>query len=299
LGFGAKIKRAIKNPEAAIKGTYQKIDQSTGRAIFGNTGGLKHNISGSINLMKNSRYNLKSNDPITEQFKTNGYLKLEFKYDRSVIDKIRTKYDKMVEDDKFSFGSGQYDGKFYKRQIIDPHLNIPETLTLLTDEIVELIKQYYGGYFQVVRIDMWRTYFIPPELQEKDLISNKWHCDNRKIDRLKLFVNLSDVTEKDGPLHVQSIPRTKEIMKMKFGHREDYQIPMEFLEDPKHVVKFTGQAGSAIFANTTTCLHRAGNPQNTRDIIQFMFKSSDKPLSKDWVKDVLHIGPDAVGSTEE
>jgi hypothetical protein len=88
-------------------------------------------------------------------------------------------------------------------------------------------------------------------------------------------------------------------MKMNFGHREDYQIPMEILEDPKHVVKFTGQAGSAIFANTTTCLHRAGNPQNTRDILQFMFKSSDKPLPKDWVKDVLHVGPDAVESTEE
>lgn len=299
MGFGAKIKRAIKNPEIAIKGTYQKIDQSAGKAIFGNTVGMKHNLRGTINLMKNTRSNIKSNDPLIEQFKANGYLKLEFNYDKSLIDKIRTKYDKMIEDDKFSYGSGQHNGKFYKRQLIDAHLSIPELSSLLTDELIKIVEQYYGGYFHVVRIDLWRNYHIPPEFQQNDLISNVWHCDNRKTDRLKLFVNLSDVTEKDGPFHLQSIPRTKELMKMKFNNRVDYGIQMEVLEDPKHVVKFTGPSGSAILGNTTTCLHKAGNPQTTRDMIQFLFRSSEKPLSKDWIKDVIHVGPDAINTTEE
>ena len=299
MGFGTKIKRAINNPEIAIKGTYHKINQSAGKAIFGNTVGIKHNLYGNINFIRNSRSDLKSKDPIIEQFKSDGYLKLEFKYDKSLIDKIRAKYDKIIEDDKFSFGSGLHNGKFYKRQLIDPHISIPELSSVLTDELIRIIEQYYGGYFGVIRIEVWRTYHIPPELQKMDLISNSWHCDNRKTDRLKFFVNLSDVTENDGPLHLQSTKRTKELMKMKFNHREDYGIPMEILEDPKHVVKLTGPAGSATLANTTTCLHRAGNPQTTRDMIQFMFRSSKEPLSKDWIKEVKHVGPDSIESTEE
>jgi len=57
MGFGSKIKRAIKNPEKAIKGTYHKIDQSAGKAIFGNTVGMKHNLNGTINLLKNNPSN--------------------------------------------------------------------------------------------------------------------------------------------------------------------------------------------------------------------------------------------------
>ena len=299
MGFGSKIKRAIKNPEKAIKGTYHKIDQSAGKAIFGNTVGMKHNLNGTINLLKNNQFNVKSHDPVIQQFRTNGYMKLNFNYDKSLIDKIRTKYEKMIEDDRFSFGSGQHDGKYHKRQIIDAHLNILELSALITDDVIEIVKQYYGSNFQVVRIDLWRTYHISQEIMDKDLISNRWHCDNRKTDRLKLFINMAKVTENDGPFHLQSIPRTKDLMKLNFGHREDYGVPMEVIEDPKYVVKFIGPPGSAVFANTTTCLHRAGNPQTTRDIIQFLFRSSRDPLSPNWFKEVMHVGPDMINTTEE
>lgn len=299
MGIRSKIKRAIKNPTKAVKGTYYKFDQSAGKKFFGNTVGLRHNLSGSINLMKNSNSNLKSTKPIIEQFRSQGFLNMGLNYDQSLIEKIKTKYDQMIEDDNFSFASGQYDGKTFKRQIIEPQLNIPEVSSILTDSMINILEEYYGGHFQVVRIDLWRTYNIPSELEDKDIISNRWHCDNRKTDRLKLFVNLSNVSEMDGPLHLQSIPRTKEIMKMKFKHREDYGMPIEIMEDPKHVVKCTGPAGSTFFANTTTCFHKAGNPQNARDMLQFLFKASKEPLSKNWIKNVIHVGPDVIDTTEE
>ena len=281
-----------------MKGTYWKIDQSAGKKLFGNTVGLKHNISGSINLT-NSKSGINSDDPTIQKFRTNGFLSLGVKYDKSLMEIIREKYKKMIEDDNSSFGTGSHEGKFFKRQIIDPQFSIPEVELILTEEMINIIKQYYGGNFHVVRVDAWRTYHIPKELQDNDLISNRWHCDNRKTDRLKLFVNLSDVTENDGPLHLQSIPRTKELIKQNFKNRLDYGVSNEVMEDPKHVVKCTGTLGSAFFANTTTCLHRAGNPQSTRDILQFLFRSSKEPMDADWIKKVIHVGPDYIDSTEE
>jgi hypothetical protein len=55
------------------------------------------------------------------------------------------------------------------------------------------------------------------------------------------------------------------------------------------VVKFTGDAGSAILANTEHCFHRAGFPDegNIRDIIQFQFTPARDPLSDNWTNDVL------------
>ncbi len=298
MGIGSKIKRAIKNPNKTVKGAYWKIDQSTGKTFFGNTVGLKHNISGSLKLMS-SHSDLKSNNPIIEQFRSQGFLSLGVKYEESLIEKIRTKCEKMIEDDNLSYASGPYEGKFFKRQIIDPQINIPEVESILSEEMIDIIKQYYGRNFHVVRVDLWRTYHIPTEIQENDLISNRWHCDNRKTDRLKLFVNLSNITENDGPLHLQSIPRTKELMKQKYKNRLDYGVPMEVMEDPKHVVKCTGPPGSTFFANTTTCFHKAGNPQNTRDMVQLLFRSSKEPMDKDWMKKVIHVGPDSIDTTEE
>jgi len=102
MGIGNKIKNAIKNPNKAIKGTYYKFDQSAGKKFFGNTVGLKHNLSGSRNLMKYSHSNLKSTNPITEEFRTQGFLNMGLAYGQSLIEQIKTKYDKMIEDDNFS-----------------------------------------------------------------------------------------------------------------------------------------------------------------------------------------------------
>lgn len=296
--MNSKIKRAVKNPNKTVKGLYWKMDQYVGKTLFGNTVGLKHNILGKMNLVENSSF--KSDDPIIKQFRKNGFLDLGIKFDESLIDKIRIKYNKMIEDDKFSFGSGGIaNEKYFKRQIINPQFNIPEVESILNEEIINYVQCYYGGNFHVVRVDLWRIYHIPEKYQNSDLISNRWHCDNRKTDRLKLFVNLSDVSEKDGPLHLQSIPRTKELMKMKFNNRLDYGIPDEVMEDPKYVVRCIGPAGSTFFANTTTCLHKAGNPQNTRDIIQLLFRSSKEPFDKDWINRVIHVGPDQLDTIEE
>jgi hypothetical protein len=298
VGITSKIKRAIKNPNKTIKGTYSKIDQNAGKKLFGNTVGLKHNLHGTLNKA-NVGDSVKSNDPQIMQFQKNGYISLGVKYDEKLVESIKQKYDKMIENDKFSFGSGIDKEKIFKRQIIDPHINIPEVESILTEEMIDMIKGYYGGNFHVVRVDLWRTYHIPKELQENDLISNRWHCDNRKTDRLKLFVNLSDVSENDGPLHLQAIPRTKELMKMNFKNRLDYGVSNQTMEDPNHVIKCTGEKGSAFFANTTTCLHKAGNPDNTRDIIQFLFRSSKEPLDTDWIKRVIHVSPDHIDTVEE
>ena len=50
-----------------------------------------------------------------------------------------------------------------------------------------------------------------------------------------------------------------------------------------------GPAGTSFLGNVTRCLHKAGIPEkgHVRDQIQFFIESSDVPLPKDWIKNVV------------
>jgi hypothetical protein len=263
-----------------------------GKMLFGNTAGLQNNFTGTIKKILLTRTNKefdKSINTLATELKNKGYLKLECPYDNSLIKGIKTKYDNMIEDDKYSSLGSEYEGKVYSRFFFHAHKYIQELAYLLTNDIISIIEAYYGGYFKVKHVTFWRNYYVPAELvTKKEMFSNNWHCDRRETDILKLFVNLSDVADKNGPFHIQSRKRTKELIKGGFGTRADYKLPVEVLEDPNYVVKGTGPIGTVMIANTEVCLHRAGTPDKGefRDMIQFQFVPSKKPLPSDWINEV-------------
>lgn len=91
-----------------------------------------------------------------------------------------------------------------------------------------------------------------------------------------MFVALSDIDDDCGPLHFLPRPATRRILRAGFKSRHDYGLPIERIEDPGHIQKFTGPRGSVIFVNVTQCLHRAGVPVagRYRDIAEFQFRAS-------------------------
>jgi len=75
---------------------------------------------------------------------------------------------------------------------------------------------------------------------------------------------------------------------MGFRNRHRYNLSKDVLEDPNHVVKAIGPTGTAMLCNTELCLHRAEIPEegHFRDIIQFQFGSSKKPLVDNWIEKI-------------
>ncbi len=288
MGFSSKLGRAIKDPRRVIRKTYEKVDESAGKKLFGNTVGLSRNVLGQFSQNLNKK-NIGKTSFLAEKLLDKQYLTVGKPFDALLMNKIKERYDKMIRDNNYSFVVSEYEGKEYQRFIKFAIKNIPELKKLLTDEIVDIIEGYYGSHFKVIRVSCWRNYHIPTEIEDKnELFSNKWHCDKRSTKLLKLFVNLSDITEKDGPFHVQSKQQTKELMQKGFNSRADYNIPTDVLEDPQHVVKAIGKSGSVFFSNTQFCLHKAGNPDEGkyRDMIQWIFEPSRKPLEENWEEDV-------------
>ena len=291
MGLTGKIKRSLKNPKKTINRTYHKVDGAIGKKVYGNTVGFKMNFVGSRGFNNNSNENLQRNNPMIYELLQNQVLFLDKPYNPEFIEKIISKYHKLLDNDQIAVNTQGYGDEVYCRHIKNPEKNFPEIKELLNDKIKKDIFDYYGNYFYIKNVVCHRNYHIPDEYASTEFFSNTWHCDRRNTSEMKLFVYLSDVTIDDGPFHFQPLEQTKKLMRDGFGTRENYNIPLEIIEDSNLMQRPIGSKGTAFFANVTQLLHRAGIPSKNhyRDIIQFTINPSDKPLSENWLKDVVPL----------
>ena len=165
--------------------------------------------------------------------------------------------------------------------------DLPELKELIDQSVRDQIEAYFGSYFRVHRVVSWRNYHVPTtEKNGAEVYSDFWHFDQRSIDFAKLFVNISDVTEDDGPFHILSRGRSKELLQKGFKNRKDYGLSDAEMNNPEYVVKATGPSGTGLYCNTELCFHRADIPKpgRQRDIVQFQFVPSDRPLEEEWYK---------------
>ena len=284
MGILGKISRSIKDPKKAIIRNVNRVDDYTGKKVFGNTVGFKRNFAGSRSNSKLDE-TLKESNPRAYNLAKNQFLLLDKIYDDSIISKIKSKFDQLMENEQTSVIVAQHKGQIFSRHIIRPMQTLPELEELLIKYVTDIITGYYGKNFQIKQVVGYRNYHVPSEISSKyEMFSDHWHCDRRNTSEMKLFVCLSNVTESDGPFHVQSMERTRYLMDAGFGTREDYNVPKEILDDPEYIKKAIGQSGSAYFGNANLCLHKAGIPAegHQRDLIAFVFIPSNEPLKDDW-----------------
>lgn len=289
MGFLKKISNYIKNPKRTANIAFNKVDEGVGKRIFGNTTGVVRNVSGRNKLNLSLDPELQKDNPELYHLKKHGFTKYENSYEKSMIDELSKKFDKLVEDEKTSFPIGGYKGKIYSRAIKDPEKCFPELAKLITQDVRDFLSRYYKSDYKVTHIFCGRNYGVPNEIKNKiEMFSNFWHMDRDPSSQLKFFVYLTDVIEKDGPFTVQSKIRTKELIKAGFGNRDHYDLPLDVLENSKFVNKMTGPKGTTLFGNVTTCLHKAGTPDegHFRDLVQIIIDPSDKSFSDDWINHV-------------
>ena len=282
-----EIPKAIRNPKNAVSVAKSRFNFTVGKILFKNTAGLEANLEGRKTRKMMEKYHKRNStrNPKIIEFQKIGCIKLGIPFDNQLLQKVIEKYNQMIEDDKYSFVRSEYKGKVYSRMINRAHKQIPELKKMITEELLQMFEEHFRGNFQIVYTAMWRNYHVPSEIQaEKEIFSSGWHCDGSNTEEITLFINLSDVKEDDGPLHIQTKERTKELVKLGFKTRREPGLPLNVLEDPNYVIKHTGPPGSTVLANSSICMHKAGIPQSShiRDIMQFRIQPSIEPLKENW-----------------
>ena len=267
-----------------------KVDYRLGRYFFGNTARMTQNVFGYLDIL---RAQVRTREKITpkpiidvNKLKQIGYHLVPGIYESELILNVQTDYLAQIENPDLSEPKCPGgDGKFYGRVLKNPIKQIPRLRELLNQQATEIVTAYYNANFHVYSISPYRIYHVPEKIwKEREVISNFWHCDSRYTSMLKFFINISDVTVDDGPLHIQSRFRTKELLKLGYKDRKNYALSKEIMDDPNHVIKLIGAPGTTIACNTEQCFHKAGLPAegHTRDIIEIKFLPTYEPLTNSW-----------------
>lgn len=225
---------------------------------------------------------------LAENLRENQYAKIDLDIPPDTLKQIQTKINQYIEDENYSIPRGKKnkaDNKYYSRALKKIAVNIPEIKQIISPELDDMLKEYFGSNYAVTSVLCWRNYSIPETNDNKYFYSNEWHNDYMPPKELKLFINMTDVTEDDGPLHVVSYPTTVGwVDRGIYQGRQAAANDIPAMETSNELVRHTGKAGSAVFCHTSTCLHRADIPKqgHYRDMLEFQFRPAIQPLPSDW-----------------
>jgi len=275
------------------------INIKTGRAIYKNGANFTDNFTGNSRLQKARKmFKQSSNDNIPSSIEDNNTIQQLNKlaaarydkgFEKSIINSIIEEYKKVINDPQHSCfvdelgRRGRDKGHdIYLYDLFNPASSVPSIRKIFTEEFKNFLRLYFQSEFRIEWVNMRRTIHIPQSKLEENYphqpYSLKWHFDGHSTDTLKFFINLSDVTENDGPLHFLDKERSFQICKQGYFNRFNYGVGQDVIEDKRYLHKLTGETGSSAFCNTTLCLHRAGVPAkgHTRDILEFNFSPAEK-----------------------
>lgn len=256
------------------------------RAIYGNTAGFRQNLYGQVDalrvrlscrLIPNPDYAVPA-----RELAEHGITRLPGQYPPALVAAIGQKIEQQRgQRDEHDGGA---ESAPYKEVIEDVAQRIPELFGLVDERVTAILESYYRGYFQVHNVVCWRIHHAPRNVTDKrEVFSNRWHCDSSPTSAVSLFVIPSDVTPEDGPMHVLNRQRTRLLLRSGFNSRSDYGVSHYVLEDPSHISKLEGSAGTAWLISTPHCFHRASIPApgRRRDIIRIDLAPSTRPVGHD------------------
>lgn len=239
------------------------------KQLYGNVAGYKNNRAGA------------SVSTSEGELSRSGAYKMG-RLDLEKVQEILSRFLDIIDDpDHTNFVSSGRNGyrngdKIYRYVLKDALSSIPELEKLLKGRVTSFLNSHYLQPYRLHSAAVWRNAHVPEDIAKTDQpYSLLWHNDHHTTDTVKLFILLSDVTEKDGPLHYLNKKWTKKIIRRGFRDRYNYGVSTTELEDPRYLQKLVGTIGDSLFCNTTICLHRAGipDPGRIRDIMQFRFEA--------------------------
>lgn len=145
--------------------------------------------------------------------------------------------------------------------------------------IINNLSLYYKSEVNIESIKFFRiNNENDSKMKNKEVYSNFFHQDAYLFTYIKIFVNLMDISETEGPLEIVSINNSsKFIKKFKYKDRNNYKTIKDEM-----VHKNTGKAGDCFLFSSPQCFHKAGIPNNYRDILQVILIASPKLNNKNY-----------------
>ncbi len=146
---------------------------------------------------------------------------------------------------------------------------------LKSEFVNENVSYYLNQSYVLSTVRLWWT-----PVNDTSISSQKFHLDEEDLTQLKVFINISEVTQNHGPFtFISSDTTTKIISGFKNGKRRFSDEDVYKHASREELIELTGKAGSGAFVDTSKCLH-FGSRNNTKErlVLMAQFLKLNAPL---------------------
>jgi len=214
---------------------------------------------------------------INKKLDENGFVQIDS--NKKILDKILERHNKISKTKEFIESLAKSKKEFlkvYKINLLEGNNHIFFKF-LFENELLEIVRSYLGKYFTLNG-----AYFLYSKNEKFELSrSQELHLDGDSLKQIKIFVHLSDVDLKSGPLHVLPKKNSKYLftnfynsgkIKKRSNKISDNKLEKETLEK---ILPMVGSRGAINIVDTSNCYHFGSRPgKNDRLILLFQFVSS-------------------------
>ena len=133
------------------------------------------------------------------------------------------------------------------------------------DPTLKKLENYFNCDVFISDVLPFRIYHVKDNGIDKEYYSNHYHQDAYLKIYNKIHINLMDVEEKDGPLHIIPVKNKKKFFKsFNYKDRNNYNM----YGDQSLVHKNVGKKGECCLFSSSEIMHKAGVPNEHRDMMQ-------------------------------
>lgn len=204
-----------------------------------------------------------------ENFDQDGFVKVTPDY--------RKEIDDLIESLKIDENSKTTPPFFFK---IDNEIKIKvfSILEKINKQYIVNLKKYFNSDILPAYICLRRNTHYEKENLNQELFNDNFHNDAYLLTHFKMFINLNDVKEQNGPMKIVAKTKTKSFLKLiGYNDRQNYN-------DGGDNISYSniGKTGDCLIFDPTNCFHKAGMPDKNykRDylIITYVCLPSKKNL---------------------
>ena len=241
----------------------QNIYNKLNSFFFKNKNNLYYNIHSSI--YKKIICNKKINSQEIKDFHNLGFFSSENCKEYAI--KISNEINKQNSNDEKNYFRFQITNEIKEL--------VKECINEKFNEILKKLESYFNAKVYVSDCQIKRN-FSTEEIKEtksdksNEPFNNFFHCDDYLYNYFKLFINLKDVNDNNGPLNYFSISDGAYFLK-----KTDYKSRLDYkkISFDKGLKRNTGKIGDSLFMSTPSCFHRAESPRDKthRDMLFITF----------------------------
>ena len=223
--------------------------------------------------------NNKMNDNEIKQFHKSGFTKINISF-KDEIEEYKDKF----------FLRNNVSNENKKSAVLelsdDDKRNFSIKIKQKLSPLLDKLKIYFNCDVIISSIRATRNYNHKDAFNfEEEHYSNHFHQDSYLMTYNKIFINLMDINENDGPLEI--IPRENRnlfIKSFNYKHRRNYNLH----GDKSLIKKNIGKLGDCCLFSSPQIFHRAGVPEDYRDNMQIILVTVPRYFS-DGLDKIDHI----------